>query len=540
MATLLLIGLLLLVTTGTEAGFPNVKPTMGEPWPLPQHIDYYYEKYFRVDLNEVPLNITGYTCPDLEDATARYQKMISDFLKYFHRTGYSKGRDISVAVDDIDVNVMTSIEVNLTSSCDSSQYPEFDMDESYELQVNWKSDARAVVTADSIWGIYRGLETMFQLFYVDDEVFAVFVRSSHVIDFPRYSHRGFLLDTGRHFLSVEVIKQNIDLMAFHKYNVFHWHIVDDQSFPFDSQHLWTLAPFGAYRPDKIYNPDDVANIIEYSRQRGIRVIPEFDTPGHTKSWGVGMPGILTDCYTNGSRDGTYGPLNPSEEGVYVVVGDLLNEVTLRFPDRYIHLGGDEVNFGYDCWLSNPQVQDWMKKRNISTPEEVEDVYIQRLLTLVEALPAKPEYVVWQDVIDHGVNVRPNTIVEVWKEPWQEELYNITSLGHRAILSTCWYLNRISYGIDWHQYYECEPEDMGGTDEQRALVMGGEAAMWGEYVDDSNVVSRTWPRAAAPAERLWSAKNVTSADDAAPRLEEQRCRLWYRGFKVGPANGPGFC
>jgi len=286
----------------------------------------------------------------------------------------------------------------------------------------------------------------------------------------------------------------------------------------------------------------VADVVEYARQRGIRVIPEFDTPGHVRSWGAGMPGLLTTCYneTTGLPDGTYGPLDPSKASTYDFVKQLLTEVTNRFPDKYVHLGGDEVSFGFACWLSNPDVQQWMEALNLTTPEEVENEYIQKLLVLVENLPAKPEYVVWQEVIDNNITVRPSTIVQVWKGGWEEEMTKVTALGQRAILSSCWYLNYISYGVDWPQYYECEPESFNGTEAQKALVMGGEAAMWSEYVDDTNVVSRTWPRASVVAERLWSARDVTSDDETAPRLEENRCRLLQRGYPVEPANGPGFC
>jgi len=114
------------------------------------------------------------------------------------------------------------------------------------------------------------------------------------------------------------------------------------------------------------------------------------------------------------------------------------------------------------------------------------------------------------------------------------------LGYRAVLSACWYLNIISYGPDWEKYYKCDPHNFTGTPEQKRLVIGGGAAMWAEYVDSTNVIPTTWPRAAVPAERLWSAASVKDTKDAARRLEEHRCRLRRRGFPVSPPNGSGFC
>jgi len=573
-----LLALLVAAPGIVEAGFARAPaPTSGEPWPAPQTMQRYPEP-LRVDGDQLSIVSTGqYECEDLKRAAERYEAVITQFIRRSRAT--APGRE---CLDDDDEQPQRQqlqyIEVQLNSSCSDGQYPEFGMDESYQLYVNSPgATGRAILLADTIWGVYRGLETMAQLVHFEYRTACMWVRSAYVGDFPRFGHRGLHLDTARHYLSVDVIQQNIDLMAAHKYNVFHWHIVDDQAFPFNSSALPRLVQ-GAYRPDLTYSLKQVLGIIEYARQRGVRVIPEFDTPGHTTSWGVGEPGLLTACYrcsygdssissvatypwyeptqqpvtaatTGAARrecfaDGTFGPIDPSQETTYAKLTALLDEVTRLFPDRYVHLGGDEVQLhgGYDCWRDNPAVGDWMSRLNLTTPQQVEDAYMRRLLALVEALPARPEYVVWQDVFDHGVQLRPNTIVQVWKGAWPWELYRVTRAGHRAILSSCWYLDHVSYGVDWEKYYRCEPQDMAGStsEEQRALVIGGEACMWGEYVDDSNVVPATWPRAAAPAERLWSAKNVTSVADAAPRLEEQRCRLVYRGFAVEHSNGPGFC
>ena len=477
--------------------------------------------YFRVDINDVPLTITGHTCQDLEDAAARYQAIIARFIAQF-RGGPERGSAASrnsVSGHD-EPRVLTEIEVNLQSACSEDQYPEYGMDEAYTLTVN-TADApgRAVVSAGRIWGVYRGLETVSQLFYYDPKDGEIYVRSGRIQDFPRYSHRGLLLDTGRHFLSVDIIKQNLDLMAFHKYNVFHWHMVDDPSFPFYSDQF-SFYVSGAFGADKVYSPEQVADIIEYSRKRGIRVIPEFDTPGHTRSW-VGY-NILTPCYTDGEPDGTFGPLNPTNDSIYTLLSGLFDEVTTRFPDRYVHVGGDEVSFGYECWLSNPEVQAWMAERNYTTPQEVEAEYITKLLNTVSDLPQKPQYMVWQDVVDQGITIKEDAIVEVWKLPeWEAEMDKVTSLGYQTVFASCWYLNKISYAVDWYKYYDCEPESFNGTEAQNRLIIGGEAHMWGEYVDDTNIISRTWPRAAAPAERLWSAKSVNSHYEAEARLEEQR-------------------
>ena len=117
---------------------------------------------------------------------------------------------------------------------------------------------------------------------------------------------------------------------------------------------------------------------------------------------------------------------------------------------------------------------------------------------------------------------------------------VTGKGLRAILSSPWYLNYISYGSDWTKYYLAEPLDFHGTDAQKGLVIGGETCMWDEFVNSINLTPRLWPRAAAVAERLWSSGEVKDVSEAAGRLEELECRMLQRGFPVAPGNGPSFC
>lgn len=131
-------------------------------------------------------------------------------------------------------------------------------------------------------------------------------------------------------------------------NVFHWHIVDDQSFPYVSYTYPELTEFGAYDPyNHIYTNADVKDIIEFGRQRGIRVVPEFDSPGHTLSWGKAVP-ILTPCYSGSKANGEFGPIDPSNNQSYIFLEKFIKELVTVFPDKYLHLGGDEVDFS--CWF----------------------------------------------------------------------------------------------------------------------------------------------------------------------------------------------
>ena len=486
----------------------------GSVWPKPQQ-ESRGEEFYTLNPKDFSFHAVGKKSDILTDALKRYPPLIFPDKDMKSAEGYT-------VLKMFTIDVLTDYEpMTLTS------------DESYALIIT-NTDVR--LTAVTVFGALRGLETFSQVVY-QNESGAYFVQQNKILDHPRFHHRGFHIDTSRHYVSVKVILQFLDAMSYSKFNVLHWHIVDDDSFPYVSTAFPQLHNKGA-RNNKthIYNPIDVKNVIEYARLRGIRVIPEFDTPGHTRSWS-GVMNLLTKCYSGSKPNGNLGPVDPTNDVNYEFFEQFFREVAAAFPDEYIHMGGDEVSFS--CWQSNPDIKAWMKEKGMAgNYSMLEQYYEQKLLDIIKGL--KKQYIIWQEVIDNKVKVQADTVVNVWKGGWPNEMAKVTQLGYRAILSSCWYLNYISYGEDWRNYYKCDPENFNGTPKQKELVMGGTACMWGEMVDGTNLISRTWARGLAVGERLWSDKSVTDMGDAYRRIWEHRCRYVRRGLPAENVVASQYC
>ncbi|XP_037657997.1 beta-hexosaminidase subunit beta [Choloepus didactylus] len=469
-----------------------------------------------------PTSTAGPSCSLLEEAFRRYYDYIFGFYKWHHGlANIHTGTELKQLL----------VTVVLDSECDL--FPSISSDESYHLVVN---GSMAVLKANRVWGVLRGLETFSQLIYQDS--YGTFtINESNIIDSPRFPHRGILIDTARHYLPVKTILKTLDAMAFNKFNVLHWHMVDDESFPFQSITFPELSNKGSYPFSHVYTPNDIRMVTQYARLRGIRVIPEFDTPGHTQSWGKGQKDLLTPCYNGQKKTGTFGPVNPAQDTTYDFLSKFFREISKVFPDQFIHLGGDEVEF--KCWASNPEIRNFMVQKGFGTDfKKLQSFYVQKLLETIST--TNKSSIVWQEVFDDGGKLQPGTVVEVWKsENYPMEQQRVTQAGFPVILAAPWYLDLISYGQDWRKYYVVEPLDFPGTEEQKKLIIGGEACLWGEYVDATNLTPRLWPRASAVGERLWSNKEVKDIFDAYDRLRRHRCRMVRRGIAAEPLF-TGYC
>lgn len=390
-------------------------------------------------------------------------------------------------------------------------------DESYRLDVGPKG---AFLTAPNPVAALRGLETFEQL--VRREGGRVEVPAVHIEDRPRFPWRGLLIDPGRHFLPVDVVKRTLDGMAAVKLNVLHWHLTEDQGFRIESRIFPGLHEQGS--DGLYYTQDQVRDVIAYARDRGIRVVPEFDMPGHVTSWLRAHPELasLPGPYPAERRWGIKDPtFDPSREESYRFIEAFLREMAGLFPDAYVHTGGDEVTGRQ--WNASAALSDFMYRENLRDAADLQAYFSRRLATLVEGRERK--MVVWDEVL-HRESPRGG-IVQVWRSA--EPLARVVRSGSQALVSFGYYLDHMR-PASFHYAIDPVPAHLGLTALEAARILGGEACMWGEYVSAQNIESRTWPRAAAVAERLWSPATVVDVEDMYRRLEAVSARLSAKGLR----------
>jgi hexosaminidase len=302
-----------------------------------------------------------------------------------------------------------------------------------------------------------------------------------------------------------------------------------------------LSGKGAWAPGFTYNQSVVQEIVAYAQQRGIRVVPEFDMPGHAYSWGYGYPNLTAVC-PNYEANIENIPVNPTINFTYQVISAFMSQYSQIFTDNNWHIGGDEVITS--CWAEDPSIESWMSSHKMK-PIQLLQYFENQLQPIVSQNNKIP--VCWEDLFDNGIQVPSNTIIEVWSN--KATLSKIVAQGYQGITAYGNYLNYQApiQGVyvsqwenTWQTFYNNDPTaGLKLSPTELNLVLGGEGAMWAEQVNSVNFDSRVWPRACAIGERLWSPQTVNSYQAAQPRLVEQRCRIARRGIGAGPII-PDFC
>ena len=389
--------------------------------------------------------------------------------------------------------------------------PRLGEDESYTLDVN---SGRAVLKAPTTTGALRGLETFLQLVRGDEDGF--YVPGVSIKDKPRFAWRGLLIDVARHFQPMHVLKRNIDALAAVKMNVLHWHLTEDQGFRPESKVFPKLHGMGS--DGLFYTHEEMKEIVDYAAQRGIRVVPEFDMPGHATAWLVGHPELASapGPYEIERRPGIFDPtLNPIKDYTYEFLDKFLTEMAAIFPDDYMHIGGDE-NEGKQ-WDANEEIQAFMKANGIKDNHELQTYFNKRVLQILKR--NNKIMMGWDEIFVPGLP--KDVVIHSWRG--QEALAEAARQGHMGVLSNGYYIDLIHPAKD-HYVVDPIPEGSTLSAEEKKRVLGGEATMWAEWVTEETIDSRIWPRTAAIAERLWSPQDVRDIDDMYRRLEVMSLRL----------------
>lgn len=419
---------------------------------------------------------------------------------------YGRERDIDMFRINVFINNFADLKLSLET------------DESYELHTTFNArHYDANITANSFYGARHALSTLQQLVWFDEREHSWLTLSKiDIKDAPRFRYRGLMLDTSRHYFSVDAIKRTIAAMSHAKLNRFHWHITDSQSFPYVSKHYPELAEYGAYSRKETYTLDNIRDVTSFAKLRGIQIITEIDAPAHAgNGWNWGPDkglGELALCvnqqpWTKFCGQPPCGQLNPKNNNTLLILQKLYEELLdATETTDYFHLGGDEVH--KNCWAQ------------YFRPIKVKDLWYQFTLDAADRLTIAnknitPKFItVWSSDLTKNFRLpRSQFAVQIWTG--RGDARELIKKGYNVIFSEveAWYFDcgfgsYLPNGVgvcdpyrSWQTVYKHRP--WKDYRKHRKQILGGEACLWTEQVSEWQLDNRFWPRAAALAERLWS-------------------------------------
>ncbi|KAL9896426.1 chitooligosaccharidolytic beta-N-acetylglucosaminidase-like isoform 1-T2 [Glossina fuscipes fuscipes] len=529
--------------------------TIGTLWPKPNGKVIYDSYLFHIDLGNILFNSS--TSPAVyahlwkvneERFAERLQNKLPD-KEIKNKGGYPI--KILINIDNSEFKKVPKLTLNT--------------DESYTLNVTKEDNfIIADIRAKNFFGIRHGLETLSQLIVYDDIKHELQILGNvSLSDKPAFKWRGLMLDTARHFYSVKSIKRTLDAMAMVKLNTFHWHIIDSQSFPMEIKARPELHKLGAYSQRKVYTHRDITEIVEYGRQRGIRIMPEFDAPAHVcEGWQNKIS--ATACFkatpwSNYCPEPPCGQLDPTINDTYSVLQDIYQDMFNLFDPDVFHMGGDEVFFA--CWSDKQSIADWMTGLNWDLENlgftQLWGNFQMKAMRTVDSVAKNKQVpiILWTSLLTDPAHInrylnKRRYIIQIWTEQNDSQVLGILERGFRIIVSnsdalyfdcggSSWLeadTNWCSPYNVWQRVYENRMENIAKG--YVSQVLGAEAAVWSEQIDEQNLDQRLWPRASALAERLWSNPS-DNWQKALARLRLHRENLVENGIAAEPIQ-PEWC
>ncbi|GLB38605.1 putative beta-acetyl hexosaminidase like [Lyophyllum shimeji] len=446
---------------------------------------------------------------------------------------------------------LNSLTVSLTTSGKVRSISEEAVDdvesrvESYTLTVP-ADGSPASLKANSTLGLFRGLTTFGQLWYDLNGATYTLEAPFNIVDSPAYPYRGFMLDTARNYFPVADIKRTLDAMSWVKINTFHWHVVDSQSFPLVVPGYTELSQKGAYSAAQVYTPADVKDIVQYAAARGIDVMAEIDTPGHTSIIAKAHPEHIA-CFeaspwTQFANEPPAGQLRLASSATTNFTTGLLKAAASMFQSKLFSTGGDELNA--NCYAKDNATQADLAAQQ-KTLEQALDTFTQATHAGLREVGKRA--VVWEEmVLDHQVTLANDTVALVWIS--SEHVASVAQKGYKLVhaASDYFYLDCGGGGWvgqnvlgnswcdpfkTWQKSYSFNPT-ANLTAEQSKLVLGGQHLLWTEQSGPANLDPIVWPRAASSAEVFWSGPGG-DVGKALPRLHDVAFRFQQRGVRAIP-------
>ncbi len=422
--------------------------------------------------------------------------------------------------------------------------------EGYQLEV---SPQKIKIIANKPAGLFYGMQSLLQLIPPSTGLAAILdstrqIPSVSIVDYPRFPWRGLMLDVSRHFFTIQEVKQYIDQMVKYKFNVFHWHLSDDQGWRVEIKSLPKLTEIGAWRvPRKgmwwsfdppgenekateggFYTQDQIRDVVKYAADRHVTILPEIDVPGHSLAMIASYPELSSTGKQYPVNPGSkfYGiddnSLCPGKEVVFEVLDKVFTEMAQLFPGDYIHIGGDECNKSF--WKTSPECQALMKREKIADLNELQSWFIKRLEKILISKGKK--MIGWDEILEGGL--APEATVMSWRG--MDGGIQAAKMGHQVVMtptSNC-YLDLYqgdpanepaTYSmLRLSDVYKFEPVPANVNPN---LILGGQGNLWTESVATlRHAEYMTWPRGLALAEVLWSPASLRHWDGFVSRMEDQ--------------------
>jgi len=383
-----------------------------------------------------------------------------------------------------------------------------------------------------IHGIYSFIQLIPRSSGINDSKLACVM----INDYPNFKWRGLLLDCCRHFMSIDFVKRYIDLLAYHKMNVLHWHLTEDQGWRVEIEKYPKLTEIGAWRKEKdgsiyggFYTKEQIKEVVDYAYQRGVNIVPEIELPGHSVAALSAYPeysctggpfevetdwGVFKDIYCAGN------------DSTFVFLENVLDEIIELFPSKYIHIGGDEAP--KYRWENCSKCKKRIKDENLQDTHELQSYFIQKIENYISSKGKK--LIGWDEILEGGL--AQGATVQSWRG--FEGALEAAKAGHDAIVSPTShaYFDYDLDAIDLEKVYDFDPIPTDVPSDKVKHIIGGECNMWSERAPQNTIDSKVFPRLLAMSEVLWAAPEHKNYNNFYDRVQNHYKRLDNLGVDYG--------